>query len=219
MWLRVSRWGRIEVVVPVRHSQAGVEAFVDENRAWIKRTLSEFNREYGPAPKMVLPTRLVLRATGETWTVKFRKVTGIAPRLREFPDQCLLLEAERNTPQVWATLLRSWLQRHARAELMPWLSGIAQEMGLRYRRVQVRGQRTRWGSCSNSGTISLNYCLLFLPPRLVRYLMVHELSHLRHMNHSSRFWDRVEEHSPNWRRLDAELREARRLVPDWVELA
>jgi predicted metal-dependent hydrolase len=115
--------------------------------------------------------------------------------------------------------LREWLQRHGKQELAPWLAAVAAEMGVRYRKVQVRGQRTRWGSCSDSGTISLNYSLLFLPPRLVRYLFIHELCHLRYLDHSDRFWARVELFAPNWRRLERELREARRMVPDWVELA
>ncbi len=219
MWLRVSRWGRIEVVVPQRHSVAGIERFVAENRAWIRQTLKEFTREYGPAPRLVLPTRLVLRATGETWTVQFRRVAGTTPRLREYPDCRIVIEAERLDPAVWSALLRRWLQKHARAELVPWLDAVAAEMGVKYRRAQVRGQKTRWGSCSDRGTISLNYSLLFLPPRLVRYLFVHELCHLRQLDHSPRFWAKVALFSPQWRRLERELRGARRLVPDWVELA
>lgn len=217
MWLRVSRWGSVEVVVPARHSAAGIARFVADNRAWIERTQKEFAREYGPAPKLVLPTRLVLRATGETWTVQFRHAPGGRPRLREMPGR-LVIEGGPKTPDTWRPLLSRWLQRHARDELVPWLAAAALDIGVRYRRVQVRGQRTRWGSCSSAGTISLNYSLLFLPPRLVRYLLVHELCHLRHLDHSPRFWARVEAHAPQWRRLERELREARRLVPDWLDL-
>lgn len=217
MWLRVSRWGRVEVVVPLRHSAAGVARFVAENRAWIRTTLREFEREYGPAPRIVLPTRLVLRATGETWTVQFRRSPGGKPRLRESTER-LVVEADHCAPEIWGPLLRHWLQQHAKRELTPWLDAVAREMGVRYRRVQVRGQRTRWGSCSDAGTISLNYSLLFLPPRLVRYLFIHELSHLKQLDHSPKFWAKVAGFAPQWRRAERELREARRLVPDWVEL-
>lgn len=217
MWLRVSRWGRVEVVVPARHSAAGIARFVSENRAWIRRTLRDFEREYGPAPRLVLPTRLVLRATGATWTVQFRRTPGAVPRLREASER-LVIEADHLAPETWGPLLRQWLQQHAKQELVPWLEAVANEMGVRFRRAQVRGQRTRWGSCSEAGTISLNYSLLFLPPRLVRYLFIHELCHLRQLDHSPRFWAKVERFSPQWRRAERELREARRLVPDWVEL-
>lgn len=217
MWLRVSRWGRIEVVVPKRHSARSVAQFVAENRKWIRDALADFRREYGPAPRMVLPTRIVLRATGETWTVQVRRRPG-PPSLSEYADGCLVLTMERVDPALWVPLLRRWLQRHAREQLVPWLLSVADELGNRVRRVQVRGQRTRWGSCSDRGTISINYGLLFLPPRLVRYLFIHELCHLRCMDHSPRFWALVAAHSPNCQRLDRALHDSRRLVPDWLEL-
>jgi len=89
-------------------------------------------------------------------------------------------------------------------------------MGVEPKRLQVRCQRTRWGSCSRLGTISLNVCLLFQPPEVLRYLMIHELSHLRHMNHSPRFWADVARHEPDWRSLDRELLQGWRRVPSWI---
>ena len=80
----------------------------------------------------------------------------------------------------------------------------------------IRRQRSRWGSCSVRGTISLNVCLLFQRPEVVDYLIVHELTHVRHMNHSARFWQAVEQHCPDWRMLDRELVEGWRHVPRWV---
>ena len=82
--------------------------------------------------------------------------------------------------------------------------------------MSVRRQRTRWGSCSTQGTISLNVCLLFQSPAVVRYLMVHELCHRRHMNHSRRFWALVESFEPDWKPLDVELLQGWRKVPAWV---
>jgi len=83
-------------------------------------------------------------------------------------------------------------------------------------RMHLRRQRTRWGSCSAAGTISLNVCLMFQRPEVVRYLLVHELCHRRHMNHSARFWSLVASHEPNWRALDAELLRGWQNVPAWV---
>ena len=112
--------------------------------------------------------------------------------------------------------LRRWLLAHARHRLSPRLAALATETGLSYRRLQVRRQRTRWGSCSSTGTISLNGCLLFLTPGQARYLMVHELCHTRHMNHSAAFWSLVERFQPGARALDRELSQAWRRIPAWV---
>jgi predicted metal-dependent hydrolase len=113
-------------------------------------------------------------------------------------------------------LLRSWLKRSAAQRLSPALLCLAQELQFRVNRVAIRCQRTRWGSCSTRGTISLNCCLLFQRAEVVRYLGVHELAHLKHMNHSPKFWQLVEKFSPDYLGLDRELLSGWRLVPEWV---
>jgi predicted metal-dependent hydrolase len=107
------------------------------------------------------------------------------------------------------------MRRAARGFEAP-LRALAARMGVAPGRLQVRCQRTRWGSCSRRGTISLNVCLLFQRPEVVRYLMIHELAHLRHMNHSTRFWSEVARHEPDWRGLDRELLRGWSRVPAWV---
>jgi predicted metal-dependent hydrolase len=106
--------------------------------------------------------------------------------------------------------------REAHATLAPWLAGLAAKSGLHYERIQIRRQRTRWGSCSRNGTISLNACLLFQPPAVANYLLIHELAHTAHMNHSRRFWKLVEKLEPEWRQLDAALTGGWRGVPSWA---
>jgi predicted metal-dependent hydrolase len=112
--------------------------------------------------------------------------------------------------------LRAWLIEEAHRVLGPWLERTAREIGIDFARLQVRRQRTRWGSCSRHGTFSLNCCLVFQPPAVVRYLLVHELCHRRHMNHSQRFWRLVAAHEPDCRALDRSLSRGWRLVPAWV---
>ncbi|HTE45384.1 MAG TPA: M48 family metallopeptidase, partial [Gemmatimonadaceae bacterium] len=112
--------------------------------------------------------------------------------------------------------LRAWLMRAARIRLAPRVAALAQAMNVKYSRVSIRRQRSRWGSCSARGTISLNCCLLFQRPEVVDYLIVHELMHVKHMNHSARFWQAVERHCADWRALDRELVQGWRHVPRWV---
>jgi predicted metal-dependent hydrolase len=73
-------------------------------------------------------------------------------------------------------------------------------MGIPYRRLSIRGQKNRWGSCSRNGTVSLNWKLMFLPEPIIDYVIVHELAHIREMNHSAKFWDIVQNFCPDYKR-------------------
>ena len=78
--------------------------------------------------------------------------------------------------------------------------------GFTYRNVSVRNQKTRWGSCSKRGNLNFNYRILYLPPHLADYLIVHELCHLKEFNHSRKFWQLVEKVFPEYCELRRELK-------------
>ena len=92
--------------------------------------------------------------------------------------------------------LRAWLKAAAEARLAPRLLQLASDLKYSVSHVAIRCQRTRWGSCSTRGTVSLNCSLVFLRPEVVHYLFVHELAHTKHMNHSASFWRLVEKIEP-----------------------
>jgi hypothetical protein len=113
--------------------------------------------------------------------------------------------------------MKRWLSRRAGDRLVPWLQQISEQHGMPFLRAVIKGQRTRWASCSRKKTINLNYKLLFLPPRIVRYILLHELCHTRQMDHSSKFWALVMRLEPDYRTMVKELRHGPKLVPDWVD--
>ncbi len=79
-------------------------------------------------------------------------------------------------------------------------------MGVSVGRIAIRNQRTRWGSCSSKGNLNFNYQLCYMPERLLDYVVIHELAHLRQMNHSRAFWQEVEKFCPDYKTLRKELR-------------
>ena len=96
------------------------------------------------------------------------------------------------------------------------LEALANEHGFAYSGLGIRFQRSRWGSCSAKGNISLNACLIFLPERLTRHILLHELCHTRQLNHSPEFWKQLFAVAPDALAHDKAMRHAWRHVPAWV---
>jgi predicted metal-dependent hydrolase len=204
----------LELVVPRGTRAADVAAFVRLNRQWIEDARREL-ADSKPVRSEGLPTLIELRAIGEPWQVRYTEDPQAAPRCRA--EGTTLEVRTRDTTRRGAdALLRAWLLDQADYHLAPWLLREAAVVGRRPSSVQVRLQRTRWGSCSSRGTISLNAALLFLEPPLVRYLFVHELSHLVALNHSRKFWAAVARHEPGYEVLDRRLTEAWTEIPLWA---
>jgi len=209
--VRVSRTGRVEVVVPPRTSQRTVARFLDQHRQWIEERRAEMARNAAPAEPFP-PPFIELAGCNERWRVHVAGGNGRARAQSLAPG---LIELSGN-PGGARLALRRWLIAKAYEVLEPLLAQASREMGTDYKRLSIRRQRTRWGSCSARGTISLNCTALFQRPQVARYLLIHELAHTRHMNHSAKFWNCVARYCEDYKRLDRELREGWRRVPQWV---
>jgi predicted metal-dependent hydrolase len=216
--IRVYPDARVEVVVPPRARPRDIEHFVASQREWIdaKRSLALRNK---PAPEPFPPALLEFQSTGERWRLHLAGGTGRVRLLERgaASDPVRVLEIRGAvTDRGLRAALRNWLKRAAARRLEPRVAALGAACGVRYAKVEIRRQRSRWGSCSVRGTISLNLCLLFQRPEVVDYLVIHELMHVKHMNHSPRFWAAVESHCADWRALDRELLGGWRTVPRWV---
>lgn len=210
--VRVYPAGRVEVVVPPRTTAQRVQQFVSKHRSWIDSKVQESTAQRA---LLSAPTELLLPSIERSIQVEYRYEPGL-PKLRVLDAQRLLIRGAVTEPARWSRLLGGWLVALAHQELFKRLQHLAHAYEFGFERLQIRRQRTRWGSCSSSGTISLNVCSLFLRPKVLRYLLIHELCHTRHMNHSRRFWNLVAECEPGFAELDQELSRAWRHVPVWM---
>jgi len=182
--LRLAPDGAARVTVPRAGNAAEARRFALRHAAWLERQLLRRARSPGPPASWAVGTEILFR--GEP--VRLELQPGPEGTAIRFADQVLPAPppGEDLRPTVEAHL-----QNLAMRELPARLLELAAAHGLTVRRVTVRAQRSRWGSCSARGTISLNWRLIQTPPPVSDYILLHELAHRRHMNHSARFWAEV----------------------------
>jgi len=207
--IAVKPYQGLEVVIPPRFPRYRIDGILQHHADWINRQLQKHADSFKAAE---LPEQLDINLDGKHYDICYQEADRASLVLCESTNSLLI--RHQNTHQV-IDLLRQQVRKLAWQLLPPMLQAIADELGFSYRKVSIRSQKTRWGSCSSSGTINLNDQLIFLPSDSVRYLMIHELCHTRHMNHSSAFWQLVAQHCTDYRRLDSQLSQARQHVPDW----
>jgi predicted metal-dependent hydrolase len=195
----------VEVVVPQRFPMREVEPFVEEKRRWIERTLRrmrESELELGP-PELedggevpYLGERLLLRVRVERGRVR--------PHVKRRGP--VLSAAIGTEPGALRDALERWYRKRARAEVEPRLDQAVARAGTPYTTLQIRGQQTRWASCSSSGAMSFNWRLLLAPDEVLDYVVEHEVAHLDVPDHSDRFWDLLAERCPDYTEHERWLR-------------
>jgi len=210
----------VVVVVPLRFDLRKVPGLVASRADWIERAVSRIERELASLPesdqteaRTLMPTTLQLRACGQSWQVVY---DGVARRLVELDDHVLTVPCASDDVDQGRALLLQWLKARTRRDVVPLLEQLAHEHGFEYAGVSVRAQRRRWGSCSAAGRISVSCSLVFLPPELVRHVLLHELCHLSELNHAPGFWDLLDHLDPQAVRHRKEMRSAWKYVPSWV---
>lgn len=193
--LTLKRDGTAVATIPWRGSEREARRFVEEHQEWLERARERQRQRPRGAEVWTVGTHVLWR--GELTEVRVASAG-------EKPQVCLAADVFRvaRLDGDLRPTLEAHFARKAKIELPARMWELAAVTGVEVKQVVVRNQRSRWGSCSANGTISLNWRLVQTPEFVRDYIIYHELMHLREMNHSDRFWARVEEVCPGWR--DAE---------------
>jgi predicted metal-dependent hydrolase len=214
--LRIAPGRGLTVTAPAGFDPAKLPAILEARQDWIDHHLARLARR-GQAPDTAaaLPDTVELRALDLSFSVDHAPRPGRAILRQNGPGR-LLLAGPPDDPAALREQLMAWLRATARQRLTPWLRDLAQQTGLTFSHLTIRAQKSRWGSCTARHAVNLNCKLLFLPPELCRYVLLHELCHTRHLDHSAAYWKLVYSLEPDCHVLDKALRQAWRWVPAWA---
>jgi len=197
--LRMLRDGTVRVTIPRGGSMGIAQQFIERHRSWLEAQVQKWQARPRAAAAWQVGSQFLFRGqpvqiqSDQPGQIRFG--SGILRVSEAAADLRPVIEKE--------------LRRMAERELPARLKELAAQHGFVVKRVTVRGQRTRWGSCSRRGTISLNWRLIQTPEDVRDYIILHELAHLRQMNHSDRFWREVERLCPDYRSAERWLKQQR----------
>lgn len=212
----------LEVVLPYGTSVAEARRFAESQLGWIVRTRRkmQLRKDQDRTPEKQDDTRLFpdhidLEYLGGRFSVQYCYTSACWTAAKCTPETRTI----RVTGNVLKTgsvrnALIAMLKKAALAYVYPHLEGLASKFEFHPGPCSIRIQKGRWGSCSaRGGAISLNAMLLFLPEELVEYILIHELCHLRHMDHSAAFWQEVSKYCPDYRKCRGRIRDLERILP------
>ena len=180
--------GEVIVKAPLFASDEAIEAFVRKYGDWIQKQLE---RQKGAKRRFVFGERF--------WYL------GQSYELKESQEEFVFDGRYFLAKEPSAELFARFYKERAKAYIPPLVERLAKEYGESYRKVGITSAHTRWGSCSSQKNLNFSYRLMMLPPEAIEYVVIHELSHLRHMNHSKAFWELVHSRMPNYKEMERVL--------------
>ena len=196
--------GSLRASIPYYSPEFAVRRIVNGNRDEIRKMLATHNAKNSYQDGDLI---------GKTHTLFLRKFSGEEIKISNEGNQILVQipqELAFENPLVQSEIRKTVskiLRKQAKAYLPRRIDFLAEKYGFSFEKLRFSHTGTRWGSCSSSGTISLNIALMNLPHHLIDYVIIHELCHTRQMNHSSKFWQEVEKYCPDYKKYVQEIKQ------------
>jgi predicted metal-dependent hydrolase len=184
----------LEVVLPYGYKSEEAEKFVYKKREWILKHLKS------------VPAAEEFTYLGDKIRIKQRFDLFLKKHKTTLDKDTLMIESPSGASEDINHIFNAWLKHRAKNYLTERAEYLAEQHGFSFKKLSLRNQKTRWGSCSASGNISLNYRLMKYRKDIIDYVIVHELCHLKELNHSKKFWKLVESMVPDYKSLKRELK-------------
>lgn len=193
----------LRVTIPRGGSKREALRFVSENMIWIEKQFQSHRLKNSFKAANQLSGQTAIFYQGRL--VSFNSSPNKDMKFVRFADLCIPKNEihENNTKET----IENFLSGLAKSTLVQRTKELAHKHGFQPKRISIRNQKTRWGSCSNSGTISLNWRLIQIPAFVRDYVILHELVHLEYLDHSSMFWDRLGKLCHNHQAAESWLKE------------
>jgi Predicted metal-dependent hydrolase len=196
--IKISEDNEIIVLAPKYTTKKIIDEVVNINKKIIEKKLLEAKASKG---KGALVNGYIF-LLGEKIPLKINYLNETNNKLKYTGDEieiCIFNE-EKNKDIIIKDLLIEWYKKVAKAYLSKMLEERAKALGFNFNSVRIKDVNTRWGSCSSKSNINLNYRLIMMPVEVINYVMIHELCHLKEMNHSKKFWVLVESYDKEYKK-------------------
>jgi predicted metal-dependent hydrolase len=203
--LEISQRNGLVIIVPHSYPAGRLTGLIKSKERWISWHLTRLSRYQPPQPPEKLQTGDTVPYLGyDLELVKQenhhgKEVVLLGNKLWVSPDLFSNSLLEKN--------LEQWYRSEAARLINDMANSLSSQMGVSYQRIVIRGQKTRWGSCSRKKNLSFNWKLIMAPQPVVEYVIIHELLHIKEMNHSKKFWQLVAQNCPDWRQHKKWLKE------------
>ena len=232
MRLTISLEKGIVVVVPksMNHKRMAklIPEFVKDKQPWLNEAIEKLRARGSLTPDIEqcqLPEEIQLLALGQFFSISYSSLSKAegslfkaegSITLHHLDDYKLEIRGDLGDKKRVFALLETFFKDYARYYLKQRLDQLSEKFCLPYNHLTIRAQKTRWGSCSSKKNINLNYRLLFIEEELLDYILLHELVHTIHMNHSKAFWLYFESLMQDARSRDKQINQLRKNLPCWI---
>ncbi len=188
--IQVSRQGELIIRAPRKVSRSYIDELVTSKSDWIQskvKTITKYGFSFSEGDSLLY--------LGKKYSLMFSKSSKV-----EVTDDSIIVPESMDVEH-----LKNWFKFKAEKLMVPRFKNLAK--GFNYKNIKLSNARTRYGSCNSKGNINLSWRLIFAPLYVIDYVIIHELVHIEHMNHSSQFWNKLEQTMPDYKLAKKWLKE------------